>query len=84
MTDEPKRVIVLGTVSLPEEGETVAFNFPADLDPEAISAELERVEAKRAADALAETRRLHQMFLPDDTKPVADPPAPLERDWLRP
>jgi hypothetical protein len=61
MTEPTK--IFLGVVTLPDEGETVAFNFNADSDPEAIRVELERVEAKRAADALIESERLRRMFL---------------------
>jgi hypothetical protein len=62
MTEPTK--IFLGVVTLPDENEVVAFNFPADLDPEAIRVELERVEAKRAADAHAESAKLRKMFLP--------------------
>jgi hypothetical protein len=75
MTEPTK--IFLGVVTLPDENEVVAFNFPADLDPEAIRAELERVEAKRAADAHAESEKLRRMFLtppPEDEKADEDKP----------
>jgi hypothetical protein len=70
MTEPTK--IFLGVVTLPDENEVVAFNFPADLDPEAIRVELERVEAKRAADALIESERLRRMFLPPEGEKADD------------
>jgi hypothetical protein len=55
--------IYLGTLPTPEVGERVVFDFTADSDPETIRAELQRVQAKRAADAAEETRRLRRLFL---------------------
>jgi hypothetical protein len=66
LNDEPKRMIVLGSVIVPDDGATVAFSIPDNLAPDEIRAILERVEAKRAADAAIETARLHQLFLGDE------------------
>ena len=57
-----KRIIVLGTIQIPEVGESIAFDLPADLDPEQITAALEKLEADRAAAALAETKRIRELF----------------------
>jgi hypothetical protein len=65
MSDEPKRIIVLGTVTLPEDGQAVAFDIPRNASAEEITAALERVEAQQAAAALAETKKLREMFLPE-------------------
>jgi hypothetical protein len=62
---EPRKIF-LGSVIVPDDGVTVAFSIPDNLEPEEIRAILERVEAKRAADALIETKRLHQLFLGDE------------------
>jgi hypothetical protein len=62
---EPRK-IYLGTIQVPEPGESIAFDLPADLDPEQITAALEKLEADRAATALAESKKLHQMFLPPE------------------
>ena len=66
-----KRTIVLGTIQVPEPGESIAFDLPTDLDPAKITEALEKLEADRAAAALAESKRLRQMFLtppPEDGK----------------
>jgi hypothetical protein len=60
-----KRTIVLGTIQVPEPGESIAFNLPTDLDPAKITEALEKLEADRAAAALAETKKLREMFLPE-------------------
>ena len=62
---EPRKIF-LGTVTV-EGGASAAFDIPDNLDPEEIRAILERVEAKRAADALAESKRLRALFLADET-----------------
>ena len=59
------RIIFLGTIQIPEAGEVLAFDLPGDLDPEQITAALEKLEADRAAAALAETKKLREMFLPE-------------------
>jgi hypothetical protein len=63
MSDGPK-LIVLGSVTI-DDGVSPAFDIPDNLSPDEIRAILERVEAKRAADAVEETRRLRAMFLPE-------------------
>jgi hypothetical protein len=58
-----KRIIVLGTIQIPELGESIAFDLPKDLDPAKITEALEKLEADRAAAAHAESEKLRKMFL---------------------
>ena len=67
-----KRIIVLGTIQIPEVGESIAFDLPANATPEQITEALERLEAKRAADALIESERLRRMFLPPEGEKADD------------
>jgi hypothetical protein len=62
MTDEPKRVIVLGTVTV-EPGEAIAFDIPLDASAEEIAAALAKHEADKAAAQVAESKKLRAMFL---------------------
>jgi hypothetical protein len=47
-----KRIIVLGTIQIPEVGESIAFDLPSDLDPAKVTEALEKLEADRAVSAL--------------------------------
>ena len=62
---EPRKIL-LGVLDV-TDGEAVAFDLPADLDPDAIKAAIERANIERAEAAKRETERLRQIFL-DDTK----------------
>ena len=59
-----KRIIILGTIQIPEVGESIAFDLPKDLDPTKITEALEKLEADRVAAALVESEKLRKMFLP--------------------
>ena len=78
---EPK-LIYLGTIQVDEGNRLVLPALDLGADPAAITAALEAAEAKRVADRMEESRRLHEMFLPADKPP--EPKQPVERDWLIP
>jgi hypothetical protein len=76
-----KRIIVLGTIQVPEVGEVLAFDLPQDIDPAMITEALEKLEADRAAAALAETKKLRAMFLqPPADKKADDTPDDTPED----
>jgi hypothetical protein len=62
MTDEPKRIIFLGAITV-DDDKMVAFDFPADASPEAIREALIAAEAERVEAQIAESRRRREMFL---------------------
>jgi hypothetical protein len=61
-TPEPHKLIFLGSVSV-EPDTAIAFDIPLNASPEQITAALEKLEADRAAAALAESEKLRKMFL---------------------
>jgi hypothetical protein len=61
MTAEPTRTY-LGTVTI-VDGEALAFNIPADAEPDAIKAAIEKAEAEKVAAAAAASERLRALFL---------------------
>jgi hypothetical protein len=61
VSDEPKRIIMLGVVEV-REGEVIAFDIPPDLGADAIKAALAAAESERAA----ETQKLRTIFLPKE------------------
>jgi hypothetical protein len=65
MTPDGPRLVVLGSVTI-DDGVSPAFDIPDNLSPDEIRAILERVQAKRAADAAAETTRLRKLFLDEN------------------
>jgi hypothetical protein len=67
-TPEPHKLIFLGSVSV-EPDTAIAFDIPLNASPEQITAALETLEAKRAADALAETKKLRELFPLVEDKP---------------
>jgi hypothetical protein len=64
MTTEPK-ITVLGVVTL-EPGQALAFDIPLNASAEEIAAGLAAAEEAKAAAALAETKRLREIFLRDE------------------
>jgi hypothetical protein len=63
MAEPGKPVItVLGTITA-EDGEAIAFDIPADLDPEKISSALAAAEAEKFRLRREESARLREAFL---------------------
>ena len=63
---EPRKIF-LGSVTI-DDGVSPAFDIPEGLTAEQIIERLEAIEAKRATEAVEETRRLRAMFLPEGEK----------------
>ena len=63
MTDEPKRVVYLGTVDV-REGEIIGLSVPAglDLDAATIAAAIEEAEAEKLAAAARLARAARDVF----------------------
>jgi hypothetical protein len=71
MTDAPTR-IYLGTISIPDVDESLAFSIPPNATAEEITAALEKLEADRAAAQLAESRRIAALFPIAEVKPLIE------------
>jgi hypothetical protein len=67
MAEPQTRGTFLGTVTA-DEGEALAFDIPADLDPDKIAAALEQTERERIEKRAAESAELRKLF------PVEDKP----------
>jgi hypothetical protein len=79
--------IFLGTITLDDSAPTKLVLPALDLSApvEQLQAAIAEAEAKHAAERVAETKRLREMFaLPDATKAEDEPPAkkPIYCDWL--
>jgi hypothetical protein len=58
-------VIFLATIDT-SDAPSIALDIPADASPTAIAEALAAAEEAKAVAALAESRRLHEMFLKDE------------------
>ena len=61
MSEEPRK-IYLGTISVEEGEATPVFDLP-DADPTVLAKAIAEAEAEKARIKLAESKRLHDMFL---------------------
>jgi hypothetical protein len=68
MTDEPKRITLLGVVAI-EPGEAIpVFDIP-DADPDVLAKAIRAAEEAKVEAQLAESKRLRELFPIEDNKP---------------
>jgi hypothetical protein len=64
--NEPKRIF-LGALDV-EPGQALAIDLPADLDPDAVKAAIEKANAERAEKLRTESAELRRPFIEDDKR----------------